>query len=51
MVSGNALALLVQAENEELAGPLLAGNARRLNHKLLDVEADRAGFDNFVHQV
>ena len=46
----NALAFFMQAQNEELARPLLACNARRLNDKLLDIEADRAGFDDLVHR-
>jgi hypothetical protein len=33
-----------------LAGLLLARYARRFNDKLLDLEADRAGFHNFEHE-
>jgi hypothetical protein len=40
----------MQAENDELPRLVLARNARRLNHKLLDVEADAAGFDDLVHK-
>jgi len=40
----------MQSENQELARLLLAGNARRLDDELLDVEADGAGFDNPVHE-
>jgi len=40
----------VETENEELTRFLLARNARRLNHKLLDIETYAAGFDDLVHQ-
>ena len=46
----NALALLMQAKNEELSRLLLAGDARRLNDKLLDIESDGPGFHNPVHE-
>jgi hypothetical protein len=41
----------MQPENEELARLLLGCNARRLNHELLDIEADASGFHNLVHRV
>jgi hypothetical protein len=41
----------MQAEDDELTWFLLARNARRLNHKLLDVEADGASIDNLVHEI
>jgi hypothetical protein len=47
----NALALFMKAKNDELAGALFARNTRRLNHELLDVEANRTGFDDSVHEV
>ena len=45
----NALAFFVKAENDELSRPLLAGDARRLNGELPDVEAGSAGFDDPEH--
>jgi hypothetical protein len=39
----------MEAENEELPRPLLARNARRLDDKLLDIEAGAARFHDFVH--
>ena len=47
---GNAFALLMKAENHELARPLLAGDAGRLDDKLLDIKADAACFDDLVHE-
>src|ERR1035438_1133365 len=46
----NALALLMQAENKELPWLLLAGNARRLDDKLLYIEADRSRFHDLIHE-
>ncbi len=47
----NALAFFMQPKDDELPRLVLARNARRLNHKLLDVEADGAGIDNSVHGI
>ncbi len=40
----------MQAQNDELPRPLLARDARRLDDELLDIEADGAGFHDFVHE-
>jgi hypothetical protein len=40
----------MKAENDELPRFVLARNAWRLNHKLLDIEADAASFQNLVHK-
>jgi hypothetical protein len=41
----------MQAKDDKLTGLLLASNARSLDDELLDLEADRAGFDDFVHKL
>jgi hypothetical protein len=38
----DALAILTDAQNDELSGPLFARNARRLNFELAHIEADGA---------
>ena len=48
---GDALALVVEAEYDELAGALLARNARRFHDELPDIEPDAAGFHDSVHVV
>jgi hypothetical protein len=40
----------MKAENDELPRLVLAGNARRLNYKLLDIESYAVSFQNFVHK-
>jgi hypothetical protein len=45
----DALAIFLNAQNDELTWPLLARNARCRQHELPDVETGRAGFHNPEH--
>jgi hypothetical protein len=40
----------MKPENKELPRLLLASDTRRLNHELLDLESDVAGFENLEHE-
>ena len=49
IVKRDALALLVEAQDYELAGPLLTRDAGRLNDKAFDIRSKECSVNNLEH--